>query len=41
MGNLGQPKHHIPCIQDSEGVQLYTKTGILTKGGVQFQRIDV
>lgn len=28
-------KHHIPCIQDPEGVQLYTKTGVLTKGGVQ------
>ena len=28
-------KNHIPCIQDPEGVQLYTKTGVLTKGGVQ------
>jgi len=28
-------KQHIPCIQDPEGVQLYTKTGVLTKGGVQ------
>ena len=28
-------KRHIACIQDPEGVQLYTKTGVLTKGGVQ------
>lgn len=28
-------KRHIACIQDPEGVQLYTQTGVLTKGGVQ------
>ena len=28
-------KHHIECIQDPEGVQLYTQTGVITKGDVQ------
>ena len=27
-------KRHIDCIQDPEGMQLYRKTGELTKGGV-------
>ena len=25
---------HIACIQDPEGVQLYTKTGTIVKGGI-------
>lgn len=28
-----EQQHHITCIQDPEGVQLYTKTGTLKKGG--------
>ncbi|KAK3095078.1 hypothetical protein FSP39_010032 [Pinctada imbricata] len=28
-------KRHIPCIQDPAGIQLYTKTGNLVKGGVE------
>ena len=27
--------HYIPCLQDSPGVQLYTITGYVTKGGVR------
>ncbi|CAM4668159.1 unnamed protein product [Leuciscus chuanchicus] len=27
-------KHHLPCIQDPPGVQLYTHTGSMTKGGL-------
>lgn len=30
-------KKHVKCIQDPPGVALYTKTGELTKGGVQLQ----
>ena len=26
---------HIPCLQDPEDVQLYTKTGTLVKGGIE------
>ena len=26
---------HIPCLQDPEGIQLYTQTGTLQKGGMQ------
>ena len=28
-------KKHITCIQDPDEVQLYTKTGVVTKGGVE------
>ena len=28
-------KKHITCIQDPDDVQLYTKTGVVTKGGVE------
>lgn len=28
-------QRHIPCLQDLEGVQLYTKTGTKTKGGIE------
>jgi len=28
-------QRHIECIQDPEGVQLYTQTGVLTKGDIQ------
>nr|CAB3262884.1 uncharacterized protein LOC100184639 [Phallusia mammillata] len=29
-----EQKKHVPCIQDPPGVQLYTLTGIINKGGV-------
>ena len=29
-----QQQKHIQCIQDPPGIQLYTKTGVLTKGGI-------
>lgn len=29
-----EQKHHVACLQDPPGVQLYTTTGHLTKGGV-------
>ena len=31
----GEQRRHLHCIQDPPGVSLYTKTGQLTKGGVQ------
>jgi len=30
-----QQRQHIPCIQDPAGVCLYTRTGSLTKGGIE------
>ena len=27
-------QRHIECIQDPEGVQLYTQTGVITKGDI-------
>jgi len=29
-----QQQRHLPCLQDPEGTQLYTRTGYLRKGGV-------
>ena len=31
----GTQRRHLDCVQDPEGVELYTKTGEITKGGVR------
>ena len=36
-----QQKHHLPCIQDPQGINQYTCTGHVTKGNVKLPHTDV